>query len=85
MNIPGYWRNETTGVLQPVVQRYLNGARLTGEEIATMRAYLRQWIAAEGFTGPLAETLRRTVGEITTQAQLEAWLDEAIDAGIDPL
>ena len=50
-----------------------------------MRAYLRQWIAAEGFTGPLAETLRRTVGEITTQAQLEAWLDEAIDAGIDPL
>jgi hypothetical protein len=85
MNLPGYWMNETSGVLEPVVRRYLEGAELELGELATMRAYLRQWIEAPGFRGPDVERLRTTLTTITSTTDLRRWMSEALDAGIDPL
>jgi hypothetical protein len=82
---PGYWMHETSGVLAPVVMRYLEGADLADDEIATMRAYLRQWLASPFWTGPDIYTLRTTIDAIYTTAQLRLWLERALDAGIDPL
>lgn len=45
-NAPGYWMDETSGVLRPAVEAYLHGRDMTPEEIVAMRAYLRQWIMA---------------------------------------
>lgn len=83
--IPGYWMNETSGVLRPAVTAYLNGRPMTGPQIAAMRAYLRQWIDAPGYVGPAVQQLRATVDQITTHAALKKWLDQAEDIGIDPL
>lgn len=44
MTGPGYWMNETSGVLRPAVEAYLNGTEMTPGQIVAMRGYLRQWV-----------------------------------------
>ncbi len=83
MSDPGHWRYETSGVLRPIVAKYLNGHDLTREEIPVMRAYLRQWIAGPHWYG--VEDLRARVDDIQTNATLRAWLGTAEALGIDPL
>jgi hypothetical protein len=82
--VPGYWRNETSGVLTPVVEKYLRREWLTPTEVATMRAYLRQWING-AFFGPEIPLLRARVDAIRTHLDVKAWLRDALDVGIDPL
>jgi hypothetical protein len=77
--------NETSGVLEPVVRKYLEGRELQPLEVGVMRAYLRQWVAAAGFRGPDVDELRRDVERIASTADVHAWLNRAIDVGIDPL
>lgn len=85
MTIPGYWPNETSGVLVPVVRAYLEGVELDVAGVATMRAYLRQWVAGPLFVGPDLEQLRADVDELVSTDDVRAWLDRALDAGVDPL
>lgn len=86
MTIPGYWMNEQSGVLKPVVLKYLKSEPLDAGEVATMRAYLRQWIFAEGFLPSVEITgLRLRVDELRTNSDIRLWLNDALDAGIDPL
>lgn len=82
--MPGYWMDETTGVLRPAVEAYLHGEQMTEAQIAAMRAYLRQWIAGP-WMGPLIDQLRTSVDDIHTQADISRWLFYAIAADIDPL
>ena len=82
---PAYWMHETTGVLRPAVEAYLHGERMTPDQIAAMRAYLRQWIADDNWEGPLIDPLRTMVNDIRTQTDISRWLDLADDAAIDPL
>jgi hypothetical protein len=82
---PGYWMNETSGVLRPAIVAYLEGDELTPAEIAAIRAYLRQWIMAPAWAGPAVEELRREVDELTSRQAIKAWLDHALNEGIDPL
>lgn len=84
MTVPGYWTNEQSGVLAPVVMRYLAGYWLNAEELGIMRGYLRQWMRGN-FGGPIAAELRVSLDEITDTASLRAWLDLALEAGVDPL
>jgi hypothetical protein len=76
--------HETSGVLRPVVLKYLEEQPLTEDEVVTMRAYLRQWMAAD-FRGSSVGELRERLEEICSVDDLRAWLDDALDAGIDPL
>lgn len=85
MTIPGYWPNETSGVLVPVVRAYLEGVELDVAGVATMRAYLRQWIEAPAFVGADVDELRAAVDELVTTDDVRAWLERAVDAGVDPL
>ena len=82
---PGFWMNETSGQLRPVIGAYLSGATLDGQQIAVMRVYLRQWINADHWRGSLVDVLRTSVNEIATRADIARWLDRAADAGCDPL
>ena len=92
---PHYWMHETSGVLRPVVEAFLAGGPLSPAQIATMRAYLRQWIMAEVWDrnpnaagiedrAALAD-LRATVGKLNSREALARWLGYAADEGIDPL
>lgn len=82
---PGYWMYEQSGVLIPVVQAYLHGQPMTLKQIATMRAYLRQWISAPGFIGPEIDELRGRVDGLTSQEAIDVWIYDAVEAGADPL
>jgi len=85
MTAPGYWMYETSGVLRPAVEAYLNDAEMTPLHIATMRAYLRQWINNGPWQGPMIDPLRSRVEEITTRDDIDDWLTWAEVCGIDPL
>jgi hypothetical protein len=90
-DLPGYWMHETSGRVREAVAAYLapyvdrDAPPMTGEQIATMRAYLRQWIAAPAWRGPLVDVLRTAIDELTTREAIERWIDRATDEGIDPL
>lgn len=85
MNSPCYWQYETTGTLRPVIKAYLTGDEMTDEQIAAMRAYLRQWIEAPVWKGDVIEDLRQALDGLTSRDAIAAWLATAMDNGIDPL
>jgi hypothetical protein len=83
---PGYWVYETSGVLRPAVKAYLARDEMTPQEIAAMRAYLRQWIEKGAWARDgVVEELKRDVDGLTSRLAIQAWLDKALDVGIDPL
>jgi hypothetical protein len=83
--VPGYWRNETSGVLRPAIEAYLGREPLSEAHIAAIRAYLRQWVHAPGFFGPEIDALRSRVDGLTTRKAISQWLGDAEKEGIDPL
>jgi len=76
---------ETSGVLRPAIERYLNGQPLTGANIAAIRAYFRQWMAHPGWQGPAVNALRVDVERLDGEEAIRRWLDAAEAEGIDPL
>ncbi len=78
-----YWMHETSGVLRPAIEAYLTAGPMTEDQIAAMRAYLRAWISSPFWGG--AFDLRRRIETLTTRGAIKAWLDDAVDIGIDPL
>lgn len=81
---PGYWMNETSGVLRPVIENYLTGGKMTDRDIATMRAYLRQWMEGP-WIGPMVDVLRSQIDDIHNRDDIVRWLNRAADQNIDPL
>jgi hypothetical protein len=83
---PCYWMHETSGVLRPVILKYLDCAApdLTPEECAIMRACLRQWIEPDVWAGPDIQTLRDAIGGLTTEAAIDEWCRKALEENIDP-
>jgi hypothetical protein len=82
---PLYWMHETSGALRPAITAYLEGEPLTDGQIAVIRHYLAQWIYAPAFDGQGVGRLRDTLGGLKSRQAIQAWLDEALDMGIDPL
>lgn len=94
MTAPGYWMHETSGVVRPAVEAYLHDEPMTAQQIAAMRAYLRQWIMSPLWDqNPHATTYHRAwldqmrlrVGGLKDRAAIGRWLSDATDAGLDPL
>jgi hypothetical protein len=85
VRVPGYWMNETSGVLRPAVKAYLSGGDMSPEHIAAMRAYLRQWIAEPLWQGEKIGDLRRSIDGLTSRAAISAWIEIAVREGADPL
>lgn len=82
---PAYWMNETSGVLRPAIEAFCRGDDLTEEQIAAIRAYLRQWIASPAWQGPTVDHLRISVDGLISEGTIRAWLMIAAREGIDPL
>ena len=91
---PKYWMHETSGVLRPVMRRYLSGERLDRDQIGLMRRYLEQWFdspiwdqnpAATDEAKALLKLLRQRVHAISTNQDIRAVLKDALDLGIDPI
>ena len=84
-DMPRFWMNEQTGVLRPAVEAYVTGGPMSVEQIAAMRAYLRQFIAATCWVGPRVGELRGMIDGLTSRKAITVWLVIAIAEGIDPL
>jgi hypothetical protein len=92
---PGYWMYETSGVLRPAMEAYLQHKELlSDEQIATLRAYFRQWIDSSVWdNNPHIDAdscawlamMRLRVDKLTTREAIDSWLADASDAGMDPL
>lgn len=83
---PGYWMNETSGVLRPAVEAYLRGDPMSPEQVTAMRAYLRQWIFAPIWAEHFdLVKLRDGINALTTREAIAQWLADAEPLGIDPL
>jgi hypothetical protein len=90
---PKYWMNETSGVLKPVIEKYLRGGELGPNELGIFRAYLRQWLESPVWNmGPVdaegrdaLNGLRKRISSIDSMDRLGDWLQAALDQGIDPL
>lgn len=82
---PGYWLFETSGVLRPAVEAYLNEEPMTMQQTAAMRAYLRQWIAGDWAPSSVLGRLREDINKLTTRRAIQHWLSLAQTEGIDPL
>ena len=91
---PGYWMDEISGVLRPAIIAYFHGCELSADQIAALRAYLRQWIMAPVWdANPYAgdadrarlARLRTAIAGLTSREAISGWLDEAVDQGLDPL
>lgn len=80
----GYWRTETSGVLRPAVASLLAGVDLSGEQIAALRAYFRQWMNGP-WQGPGIAQLREDIDNLTTREAIMEWLDYADTCGVDPI
>lgn len=93
MTIPGYWMNETTGVLKPAIMAYLYGHELSEHQVAAIRAYIRQWIMSEAWernphADPSARWLSRMrarVDDLVDRESISQWMRDALEGGIDPL
>jgi hypothetical protein len=85
VNAPGYWMNETSGVLRPAIEAYLTRDVMTQGEIAAMRAYLRQWICRGAWHGDEIEALKARVDGLESAPAIDQWLHDARAHGIDPL
>jgi hypothetical protein len=82
---PGYWTNETSGVLRPAIEGYLCGRPLTTIQIAAIRAYFKQWISSELWAGDGIEVLRSLAERIRTRVDIDQWVHMADKEGLDPL
>jgi N-acyl-D-aspartate/D-glutamate deacylase len=76
--------NETSGILRPAIERYLNNEPMTDADIAAMRAYLRQWMAGP-WLGISIPQLRSRIDGLTSRAAIADWLADALVEDIDPL
>jgi hypothetical protein len=93
--LPPYWKNETSGILQPAITAFIErgvyGSKTpapTPEQMGLIKQYLALYINApcwqEGVQGQLA-ALRQSVNGINDLASCDRWLDEAMKWGFDPL
>jgi hypothetical protein len=91
---PGYWMHETGGELAPAIKRYLENEPLTIRDVSLIRAYIKQWVYSEVWDGnPKADDesratlagLRLQALTITDRKTIDAWIEAALDEGMDPL
>jgi hypothetical protein len=91
--MPGYWMNETTGVLRPAVMAYLEGVMMSDKQVAAVRAYLRQWIMSDMWDqnpsiDPEARQwlrgLRSRIDGLVDEDSIRKWARDALEGGIDP-
>ena len=88
---PLRWQDETSGVLIGAIRAYLEWRQheMSEEQIAVVREWLRYYIMAPCWVDPdgdgKLEALRRRVVLLKSSAEIDAWMDECLEMGIDPI
>jgi len=90
---PKYWEHQG-GELAPAMHRLIKHEPLSGDDMALIRAYFRQWIGspvwdlnpnADGAARGTLMMLRQSVDGLTTAERIHLWLRMADAEGVNPL
>jgi len=83
---PKFWMYESSGVLKPVVTKYLNGEALDAKEVKVFQAYLWQWYKSPVWEpSGMLEALRLRVAAIATRQDIDDIIEAGLEIGMDPL
>lgn len=81
---PRFWMEETTGALGNAVETYMNGERLTAEQLDLIKLYLRQYLERAVLAGDANRNrLLSRVDKLHTTADVEAFADELSEYGAE--
>ncbi|HEX6291491.1 MAG TPA: hypothetical protein VFZ66_20075 [Herpetosiphonaceae bacterium] len=81
---PRFWMEETTGALNEAVDAYMNGEKLSAEQIDLIRLYLRQYIERALLSGEANKKLLLSkIDKLKTTADVERYADELSEYGAE--
>ncbi len=81
---PRFWMEETTGTLAEAVETYMNGERLTMEQLDLIKLYLHQYIERAVLANDAnRKRLLSRVDKLHTTSDVEAFADEISEYGAE--
>ena len=81
---PRFWMEETTGALADAVETYMNGERLSPEQLDLIKLYLRQYLERAVLASDAnRKLLLSRVNKLSTTADVEAFADEVSEYGAE--
>jgi hypothetical protein len=81
---PRFWMEETTGALNEAVDTYMNGEKLSTEQINLIRLYLRQYIERALLSGEANKKLLLSkIDKLKTTTDIERYADELSEYGAE--
>lgn len=81
--IPLYWMHETSGKMQALIRKFLNGIQLSENELEIMRWYIFQWVDAMPIK---PKDFSKSLLDSMTQEHLNEYICKVLlPLGIDPL
>lgn len=81
---PHFWMEETTGALSEAVDTYMNGERLSAEQLQLIKLYLRQFIE-RALLAPEAnrKLLLSKIEKLKTTGDIESFADDISEYGAE--
>ncbi len=81
---PRFWMEETTGVLNEAVDAYMNGERLSADQINVIKIYLRQFIERAKLAGAANKRLLQSkIDKLSKVSEIERFADEVSEYGAE--
>lgn len=81
---PRFWMEESTGVLNEAVDAYMNGERLSTEQINVIKVYLRQFIERAKLSGAANKRLLLSkIDKLSKISEIERFADEVSEYGAE--
>ncbi len=89
MEPPYNWRSDTSGQIQEAIHAYRAQLELNGLQIFIIVDYLSHWVLAPCWDMLVFEMdlkrLRLSVHSLSTVEEIHAWVQKAMDLGMNPL
>ena len=81
---PRFWMEEQTGVLEDAVEAYMEGDRLTADQLRALKIYLKQFIERAPLAGDAkVHLLVQRLDRLRTTREIEDFADELAEFGAE--
>ena len=81
---PRFWMEEQTGVLEDAVEAYMEGDRLTVDQLRALKIYLKQFIERAPLAGDAkVHLLVQRLDRLRTTREIEDFADELAEFGAE--
>jgi hypothetical protein len=81
---PRFWMEETTGALNEAVDTYMNGEKLSTEQLDLIKLYLRQYVERAVLSSDANKKLLLSkIDKLKTTADVERYADELSEYGAE--